>query len=294
MEEKTKYNECLSVECMSYPITDLRPSSEHPEVEARQWTHSFSGSQLESALFEYIHWSDDEEIRGQEFSIFRALHECKKSYEGIMGEKLDFFDLQSVWLAGGTAQLRLIQRCFWAETKKEVTLLNDCMTGISKGAALYAKIRDTNEIILKERMFDGIYLQLANQKYKCLIAPRDQLPIEEEYLDVLAFSTMGTNLQINLFYGPSMDAERGKTLSVIQNSLPLARKSVEFNRILEKGHKVSCKVQVNLDRNVKIEFFTFDQGERLTGTVRVNLGGEEFMNEQGFGVKLPVINGMTY
>ena len=261
-----------------------------PDTPKGAWSYSFTGLDLINSLREFFPFSGDPTDRLQEFGFYRAIQECLNSANSILDYPLETFDIDKVWLAGGSAQLPLVPFAVQKLTHQKPTLINDCMYAVAKGACRYALIKDSATISLRERMFDGIYIQVATGQFLCLVSPKNEIPIHKSYQNILKTPEISRGIVVHLFYGATMNIEQGEILKSAAKLSPLIRKSVFFDELLPVNHPISIEVDVNENRNVQLQFLTSLNGRHLEGKVSVNVGGNHSFSEKGDDIILPQIN----
>ena len=284
--------------------------TETPDRQA--WRTEVHGDDLTAALVEYFPYGDEVSRRRQEVTFFRSIEECLDAAREITGEAVVPTE---VWLAGGSAYLPVIP---YAIRKRlpdtPCRLVGEPMHAVALGAAWFAGLHDfgEGEITIRERMFDGIYLQTADQKFVELVGARELVPRPRiDRPDILAMPAAGRRIAVDLFAGHdfspsrahrrdpgrrrSRPAETNEARYRSHDSVgpgrmltPLARRQVSFSEFLHSGQRISVGVEVSPNREVLFDFSTHLGGRQLTGQVTASLayGGGSAGEER----PLPPIN----
>ncbi len=254
--------------------------TETPDRQA--WRTELHGEDMAAALMEYFPLDHDLRRRRQEVTFFRPIQECLDAARDITGETVEPTE---VWLAGGSAYLPFIPLAIGKILDTPCRLVGEPMHAVAIGAAWFAGLHDFGdaEMTIRERMFEGVFLQTADQSFVKMVGARELVPMARiERPDLLAMPMADRRVEVDLFVGDdgsSRDAgELGPTL------MPLARRRISFPELLPKGQRISVGVEVTANREVLFDFSTHLAGRQLSGQVTASLaygggsgGGERLL-----------------
>ncbi|MCP4545319.1 MAG: Hsp70 family protein [bacterium] len=258
--------------------------TETPDRQA--WRTELHGQDLAAALLEYFPLDDNVRRRREEVTFFRPIQECLDAARGITGETVEPAE---AWLAGGSAYLPFIPFAIRKILDIPCRIVSEPMHAIALGAAWFAGLHDfgDGEMTIRERMFEGIYLQTADQSFVEMVGARELVPMARiERPDLLAMPMADLRVEVDLFVGhdgPSCD-----TKEVAPKLMPLARRRISFPELLPREQRISVGVEVTANREVLFDFSTHVAGRQLAGQVTASLayGGDSAGAER----RLPPIN----
>jgi hypothetical protein len=153
-------------------------------------------------------------------------------------------------------------------------------SGLSTLASQLSTARDSLSLRVRERLFDGLYLE-TEAGFVPLLSPREEVPVQERILDgVLSTSRHDRRIEVALYMGSGPGDV---------NMVPLARRRVDFGTLLPEGHPIRLAIRVSENRQAEFAFTTELDGQLLQGRVEVSaaLGWE---GEDDPGDELPEIN----
>jgi len=231
----------------------------------RAWRTEVSGEDLLMALRGFFPFSDNAEVRRDEFSFFRPIQQCLDSASMVSGGKITPDDIQCVRLAGGSALLPVIRMAIKRIVFAEPVLVSDPLLAIAAGAAWYAGTLEGYADLpfeVQDRLFDGIFLQTSNGRFVELISPREIVPMAaRSYLGHLFMPRYDRRLDVNLFMGIGDDDP---------HMVPLARRRVDFGTLIPQGAAIALQVEVTGNRQVEFAFDTTLDTKRVSGYVEVS------------------------
>ncbi len=240
----------------------------------RGWRTEVSGVDLAAALMQYFPLGDSREARSADFSFFRPIEECLASASRICGGKVTAQSIDEAWLAGGSAYLPMVQLAVHRLLLKEPGLITRPMAAIAIGAALRAGglAGYGLQAEVKERLFDSIYLQRGGSDgFLKILDERDQVPgAKNRFENALLMPSNDRRVALNLFSGlPAPWAEDGAAPRVRYQ--PIARRTLDFDRLLERGLPMTVTASVTSNREVVVSLEVEYDGAVHTGTAAVEL-----------------------
>ena len=163
-------------------------------------------------------------------------------------------------------------------------LVNRPMQAVALGAAWFAGLLNgfgSAQPIIRERLYDGIYLQTASGKFAELLSPREPIPVaERRFENRLSMAQADHRLEVQLFTGSNENDP---------NMQPLARRRVDFGRLLPEGHPIDLVISVDENRRVLFKFRTIYDGRETTGQIEIS-AAIGWIEENDRGASLPPVN----
>jgi hypothetical protein len=158
------------------------------------------------------------------------------------------------------------------------------MQAIALGAAWYAGMLrgyTGHPITVRERLFDGLFLQTEAGRFVQLLGAQEEVPLVERPLEqALTLTQHDRRIEVALFMGSGLEDS---------NMVPLARRRVDFGTLLPPGHPIHMTVRVSHNRQVEFAFTTDFHGQAFRGQLEVSasLG---WAQEGALELALPDIN----
>lgn len=248
------------------------------------WRTELSLQDMAIALQEFFPFSEDENARREEFSFFKPIQQCLDSAEQITGSRLVPDDIDIVYLAGGSSLLPMLSSAVRRILFQRPRIVDNPMQAVTLGAAWYAGVLEgyvNRQLLVRERLFDGLFLQTKQDGFVQILSPREIVPLSERDLDnVLATSQHDRRVEVSLFMGSVQDDA---------DLVPLARRRVDFGTLLPEGQPICLTVSVSKNRQVELAFSTERDGKSIQGCVEVSaaLGWED---ESAWKSELPEVN----
>ena len=251
----------------------------------QEWKTSLTVSDLAEVLQEFFPKYVEADAALDHLSFFRPLHECIESANRVLDDKDRFSveDLQHVILAGGSCRLPLVSQAVRQFAQCKPRLVDEPLLAVAKGAAWYSGFLceyGARQVSIKQRLFDGLYLQTSDGRFEELLPARIAIPTDMlRITDKLTMSAGDFRLEVELFTGqiePYIDLR------------PL-RRVLQFNHFLPQGEAVIMQVCADINREVHFTFETQGQGKAVTPvtTIALSIGNLDATTNMQF---LPDVN----
>lgn len=261
------------------PLTIPRPL---PSID--RWDTEVSGRDLLDALVRFFPHASEMAVRRRDYSFFRPITECLESVKIMTGRTFLPHEVGEVWLTGGSARLPIVPVAVRAVTHERPRVVSDPMDAVALGAAWYAGILEGwsgARFAVQDRLFDGIFLQPSAGAFKELVSPREAVPMPRRRVEeALTMSAHDRRIDVNLFTG--LDATDDQMA-------PLARRRVDFGRLLPKGTRITIDVAITDDRRADFAFTAVVDGAPVRGAVQISTAAD-WEVESGEAWTLPPVN----
>lgn len=236
--------------------------------DGRPWKTEINGKEMSLALRRFFTIHPDEQSRRDEHTFLKPIQECLTSAARVTGSDVDPKEIDHVWLAGGSALLPILGDTTYRFFDRQPRIVSRPLYDIAMGAAWRAGQMEryrSRPLELRERMFDGIYLETADGRFMELVGPWEEIPFRSR----LHPDRPKTPPR----FGQSMDVKLCTGLGPQDPLLtPLARRRVEFDRPVPANTPISVKVAVTQDREVDFTFEVTVDHRPLSGRVEVSAG----------------------
>jgi molecular chaperone DnaK len=236
------------------------------------WRNRLSLGDLYHALHGFFPYAAAAEDRREDYSFFRPIEQARKSVADVTGRELGPGDVHEVYLAGGSAQLPMMAAAVQTILGADPVLVDPPMKAVALGAAWYAAFlagEGGRAIALRERLFDGVYLQRAGGEFLELLSPRERVPppgeqVWREVPQALQTDHEARVVELPLFLGNGPKDE---------DLTPLTRRRVDFEVPQPQGQPVHLAVRVDENRLVALRCTTRGRdGQTRRGRVEVSVG----------------------
>lgn len=187
----------------------------------------------------------------QRFEWLLLNDDIVKSHQKLLGRTdINPKDITTVILAGGSSQLpwisnEVLRSIFpTLSRQKRILLLKQPDMSVAFGAALYAYDMNSSEPRVPRVLQEDLKIEIEGGKAHRLAKHGSKLPLE--VLDFFPFPKTGTELTINLVKGQGHRAAECRPLSFEPRNL-------SFEKPIDEGRMMRMKVQVYIDRDVRIQ-----------------------------------------
>lgn len=235
----------------------------------KTWTTELHGEDLAIALLQYFPLDANPKRRREEVTFFRPIQECLDAARDITGKEVEPTE---VWLTGGSAYLPFIPYAVQKVLAVPNRLVFEPMNAVAMGAAWFAGLQDFGDgrTQVRERMFEGIYLQAADQSFVELVGAREEIPMARvERRNLLAMPMADHRVEVDLFVG--FAGSSPDTRKVEAQLMPLARRRISFPEPLPEGQSITVGVEVTANREVVLDFTAYLGERRISGQVTASL-----------------------
>lgn len=255
----------------------------HAPDSAEPWSTELTLNDLALALRHFFPFQDrlNWRIDGR---FFQPIQECLDSVGEITGQSLAPSEISGAFLAGGSAQLPMVAQAVQTIVGQRPVLVDQPMRAVALGAAWFAGLQvgfSDDPPTLQERLYEGIYLQTVGGGFAELLSPRLPIPVEQRRLPASLFMAQpDRRLEVELFTGKGPDDLEMQ---------PLARRRIDFHRLLPGGHPIDLEISVDENRRIRFRFSTTADGSEAVGSAEVSTAAG-WVDAHDLGAALPPVN----